>query len=136
MAEVTRNGDRIEIGSTIRIEAGPALRRRRATPEALDNGETAAHYQLGLADAMGKPIEAGAMFAFLDYHAAPVFYLFQRREIGPDDPRYKAAPDGTTPPLDEESTNLTSYTYVFDEIGTFGTEDEAIERGQALANAE
>lgn len=136
MAEVTRNGDRIEIGSTIRIESGPALRRLKATEQALDNAKTAEHYQVGLPDALGKVIAPGAMFSFLDYRGEPVFYLFQRREIGPDDPRYQAAPDGTTPPLDEGSTNVTSYTYVFDEIGTFGTEDEAIEQGLKLASEE
>lgn len=133
MAEVTRKGDRIEIGNTVRVEAGPALRRRKATDEALSNDATAPHYQLGAPDATGKPIEEGKMFSYLDYHAPPVHYVFERVDIAPDDPRYRAAPDGTTPPLDEDSTNITAYSYVFDERGSFATEDEAIEVGQRLA---
>lgn len=136
MAEVTRKGDRIEIGDTVRVESGPALRRRKATDEALSNDATADHYQVGLSDALGKPIEAGAMFTYLDYYGPRVFYVYQRAEIGPDDPRFKAQPDGESPPLDEESTNIRAYTYVFEERGVFGTEDEAIEVGQKLASEE
>lgn len=136
MAEVTRKGDRIEIGDTVRIEAGPPLRRRKATEEALANTATASHYQVGAVDALGKPIEEGQMFAFLDYYAEPVFYVFERVKIGPDDPRFTPQPDGTTPPLDEGSTNIAVYSYVFEDRGSYGTEDEAIEAGQRLASGE
>lgn len=136
MAEVTRKGDRIEIGETVRIESGPAMRRRKATAEALDNGVTAPHYQLGAPDAMGQAIEEGKMFSYLDYQNPPVFYVFERVQIGADDPRYKPQPDPTAPPLNDDSTNIASYSYVFEERGTFATEDAAIEAGQTLAGGE
>lgn len=135
MAEVVRKGDRIEIGETVRIEQGPALRRRLATAEALSNAATASHYQVGGRDAKGQVIEEGKMFSYLDYLAPPVHYVFKRRAIGPEDPRYQQRPDGTTPPLDEGSTNINGYTYVFDEVDNFANEDEAIEKGQQLAAA-
>jgi hypothetical protein len=133
MAEVTRNGDRIEIGESVRIEKGPPLRRRKATTEALSDTATATHYQLGSLDALGKPIEEGKMFAFLDYFAEPVFYVFKRRAITAEDQQFALQPDGSTPPLNDDTTNIREYTYIFEDRGTRATEDEAIELGLQLA---
>ncbi|MFL6864129.1 MAG: hypothetical protein ACJ8DZ_14130 [Allosphingosinicella sp.] len=136
MAEVNRVGDRIEIGETVRIEAGPPLRRRKAAADALDDKATAPHYQVGRPDAKGETIEEGKMFSYLDFYGPPVFYVFKRRELTKDDTAYKGAPDGTTPPLNADTTNIAGYTYVFDQVDVKATEDEAIELGQSLAAGE
>jgi len=136
MAEITRKGDRIEIGSTVRIEAGPPLRRRKATADSLANSVTAAHYQIGRPDALGKLIEEGKMFSYLDHYGEKVYYVFQRRDIGTFEEPFTGKPDGSTPPLNEGSTNIRGYSYVFEDRGSFATEDEAIEFGQQLAGEE
>lgn len=136
-AQVKQVGDRIEIGSTVRVEAGPPRRRRKATDELMATTEIAARYRVGSPDSLGHIIEKDKLFSFLDVEAQPVFYVFKRRDLEPDDHRYQPAaePDENSPPLNDDSTNIRAFTYVYDEIegSPFATQDEAIERGQAAA---
>lgn len=135
---VNRSGSLISIGTTVRVEPGPPLRRRRATEESLSDAETPARYQEGAPDASGRAIAMGEMFSYLDNYAPPVWYLYFKREIGPDDARYQPTqePDPNLPPLNPDSTNRTRYSYVFEEVGVYGTEDEAVEEGLRLAGGE
>ena len=72
------------VGSNVRIEPGPALKRATASPETLDNSVTAPHYQVGERDAMGRAIREGEEFHFLDYNAGEdgrVWYVYQEQEV-------------------------------------------------------
>lgn len=135
MAEpkVTRHGDRIEIGNDqVRVEKGPQLRRAKATEAILADDKTAPHYQLGARDSFGKVIEEGKEFAYLDVFGDPVWYLFEKVELAEDDPRYQhqIAPEDAG--LNEDTTNVVAYQYVFEERGVFDTEQQAIAAGLAL----
>jgi hypothetical protein len=71
----------IEIGTTIRVENGPARKTAIATEELLDDKVTASHYKVGLKDAMGKPIAIGEPMTYLDYKGELVWYVYQLEEI-------------------------------------------------------
>lgn len=139
-AKVTRKGERVEIGNDqARVERGPALRSAKATPTILANDKTAPHYQIGAPDSFGRPIEEGKEFAYLDHYGDPTFYLFERVAIGPDDSRYKHQVDPFDPNggrLNEDTTNTVAYRYVFEERGTFDSEDDAIAEGKRLVAAQ
>jgi hypothetical protein len=146
---VKRHGDRIEIGDTVRVERGPVLRQATATAALLANDKTAEHYHLPRVegegddaktivsrDAFGKPIEEGKRFSYLDYLGDAVFYVFERVEIDATDPRFERfAPvnDPAAQMLPEGSENVQVYSYVFEERGTYPTEDEAVATGVKLA---
>lgn len=120
-APISRVGDRIEIGGgAFRVEKGPPLRRAVATAQLLGNHQTAEHYQEGAPDALGNPIVRGEEMAFLDWLGEPVFYVYQRRE------------------LDELSQRRlkTEYAYLYEELGTYPSEEEAIAAAQALLGEE
>jgi hypothetical protein len=72
----------IEIGTTIRVENGPARKTGIATAELLDDAVTKSHYAVGLKDAMGKVIALGEPMTYLDYFGEWVWYIYQLR---PDD---------------------------------------------------
>jgi hypothetical protein len=72
----------IEIGSTIRVENGPARKTAVATKELLDDKMTASHYQVGAFDAMGKRIVLGERMTYLDYRGELVWYIYQEGEVG------------------------------------------------------
>jgi hypothetical protein len=93
----------IEIGSTIRVENGPARKvavateemepdrddEGRADPNAQskhavlpDGKKLAVHYKLSLKDAFGKKIVAGQEFTYLDYFGELVWYIYQLGEVG------------------------------------------------------
>jgi hypothetical protein len=74
----------IEIGSTIRVENGPARKTGIATRELLDDKVTASHYQVGAFDAMGKRIVLGEPMTYLDYLVEAVWYLYQLGQMGID----------------------------------------------------
>jgi hypothetical protein len=57
----------IEIDGKVRIEVGPARIKAIATKEILDDKVTAAHYAVGLPDALGKPIKIGEEFTYIDW---------------------------------------------------------------------
>jgi hypothetical protein len=75
----------IEIGSTIRVENGPAQKVAVATKELLDNAVTASHYQVGAFDSMGKRIVLGESMTYLDYLAEDVWYIYQLGQMGIDE---------------------------------------------------
>jgi hypothetical protein len=70
----------IEIGTTIRVENGPARKTTIATKELLDDVVTKSHYAVGLKDAMGKVIVIGEPMTYLDYFGEWVWYIYQLRE--------------------------------------------------------
>ncbi|MBE3088019.1 MAG: hypothetical protein IMZ71_02735 [Chloroflexi bacterium] len=72
----------IEIGTTIRVENGPARKTAIATEELLDNKVIASHYQAGLKDALGKVIILGEPMTYLDYRGELVWYIYQLQEVG------------------------------------------------------
>lgn len=72
----------IEIGTTIRVENGPARKTAVATKALLDDAVTASHYAVGERDAMGKEIVLGEPMSYLDYFGEWVWYVYQLR---PDD---------------------------------------------------
>lgn len=74
----------IEIGSTIRVENGPARKVAVATRELLDDAVTARHYQEGALDAMGKRIVLGEPMTYLDYLGELVWYIYQLGRMGLD----------------------------------------------------
>ena len=122
MATVSNKGEMLIVGSNIRIERGAALAKAVATPELLSNDKTAPHYAVGLQDAKGEFIEEGKEFHYLDFggEAAEgkyVYYVYKRRELTPE----------------EQEARQTSYTYIYDEIGTRATEEAAIEFAQKHA---
>lgn len=136
-------------GDTIRIEAGPALVKAKATPENLSDEVTAEHYRLpfeaphpttneptvfSALDALGNPIEEGADFHYLDHlntrapDAGPVFYLYQM--LPPTASEKKArAHDGTGDAGIPASDGSEPF---FHEVGTFQTEEQAINAALAL----
>jgi hypothetical protein len=83
----------IEIGSTIRVENGPARKTAVATPELLDDKMTASHYQVGAFDAMGKRIVLGESMTYLDYRGKWVWYIYQLKddETAPEGKRWMPA---------------------------------------------
>lgn len=67
----------VEIDGVVRLEQGPIRRREIATEEILDNAVTARHYQVGLPDALGKPIVIGESFDFIDWKSREkVWYVY------------------------------------------------------------
>ena len=72
----------IEIGSTIRVENGPARKVAVATAELMDDKVTASHYQVGAFDAMGKRIVLGESMTYLDYRGELVWYIYQLSDVG------------------------------------------------------
>lgn len=131
-----RKGDRLELdGGRFRIEAGPALKRAKATPDLLDDAKTAAHYQPGLNDAKGEEIVVGKPFRYLDYLNDAVFYLFEKVDVDPADPESPYhVPEGSVT-LREGNVDVSQYTYVYEERGTFESEDEAVAGAEQIAGA-
>ncbi|MBE3063853.1 MAG: hypothetical protein IMZ69_02400 [Spirochaetes bacterium] len=72
----------IEIGTTIRVENGPARKTAIATEELLDDAVTVSHYHIGLKDALGKVIVLGEPMTYLDYRGEDVWYVYQLQEVG------------------------------------------------------
>jgi hypothetical protein len=66
----------IEIGTTIRIENGPARKDAIATKELLDDTVTKSHYAVGLRDALGKVIVLGESMTYLDYFGDWAWYVY------------------------------------------------------------
>jgi hypothetical protein len=81
----------IEIDGKVRIEVGPARFKAIATKELLDDKVTAAHYQVGLPDALGKPIELGKEFTYIDWKglSAPVHYIYALEAVDETDDKGK-----------------------------------------------
>ena len=71
------NADLIEIDGVVRVERGPKTVTAIATAELLDNSATAAHYQEGAADAIGKPIAVGEEMTYHDWLGEWSFHLYQ-----------------------------------------------------------
>jgi hypothetical protein len=76
--------ERIEVGTTVRVENGPTRKTTIATEEVLDDKVTAVHYKVGQGDAMGKPIVLGEEMTYLDYRGQWVWYIYQLGEVGID----------------------------------------------------
>jgi len=72
----------IEIGTTIRVENGPARKTAVATKELLDDAVTASHYKVGERDALGKVIVLGELMTYLDYLGDLVWYIYKIGEVG------------------------------------------------------
>ena len=98
----------IEIGTTIRVENGPARKTAIATKELLDDAVTARHYQVGEHDAMGKTIALGEPMTYLDYKGEWVWYIYQLRddETAPDGKRWILAAIETTKESALEAAHL------------------------------
>jgi hypothetical protein len=71
----------------VRVEPGPARRTAVATEELLADAATAKHYQVGLRDAAGDPIEIGKEMTYLDYRATRVWKVYLLSDAG-DGERY------------------------------------------------
>jgi hypothetical protein len=70
----------IEIGTTIRVENGPARKTAVVTEELLDDAVTARHYKMGEQDALGKKIVLGESMTYLDYFGEWVWYIYRLDE--------------------------------------------------------
>jgi hypothetical protein len=129
-----RKGDRLELdGGRFRVEAGPALKRAKATETLLSNDQTAEHYQHGLPDAKGEEITLGQHFHYLDYLNPYVFYLYEKVDVDPSDPDSPYhVPEGSVT-LRDDNVDVSKYTYVYEERGAFETEDEAVAQAERLA---
>lgn len=82
--DIVRNddGNLIEIDGKVRVEAGPRRRREIATQELLSDVVTAAHYQVGKPDALGKIIALGEPMDFIDWRSPErTFYVYQLEEV-------------------------------------------------------
>lgn len=133
-----RTGSLVQIGSTIRIEPGPALIKAEATPELLADDVTAPHYYAGerdtglvddegnpvmkkALDALANPIELGKEMSYLNWvgfqkgEPEQDFYLYQLQR-----------------PTAAEKKERESDEPFYREIGVFDTEEEAISAGLAL----
>jgi hypothetical protein len=71
-----------EFGPRVRVEAGAARKTAIATEELLSNAATAARYQVGAKDALGKPIALGEPMTYLDDLAPAVWYVYQADATG------------------------------------------------------
>ena len=118
MATVSKKGELIVVGSNVRIEQGPVLRKAIANSDILSNEKTAAHYQTGAVDAAGNVIEEGKEFSYLDWGGSDnpgktTYYIYVKEDVS-DDPE-------------------TSYEYRYKEVATRATEEAAIEFAQKYA---
>lgn len=66
----------IEVGSSVRVENGPAQKVGIATVTLLNDKNTASHYQVGALDAMGQRIVLGKPMTYLDYRGPWVWYIY------------------------------------------------------------
>lgn len=125
MAEVTREGNILQIGESVRIESGPLRKTATATEELLDNAVTASHYQVDRADADGKPIQIGEDMTYLDWlghsegaDGATGHYVYKLEPMTDAEVEERGAEPGAT---------------IWREIGCEATEEAAL--ALALANA-
>jgi hypothetical protein len=80
--EIRKISDTItEIDGKVRIEVGHVRRRDVATKELLDDKVTAAHYQVGAPDAVGKAIKLGEPMDYIDWRSEERVYYVYRREM-------------------------------------------------------
>jgi hypothetical protein len=81
--DIKKLGDTItEIDGKVRIEIGHVRRTEVATEELLSNEVTAAHYAVGLKDALGNVITLGKSMAYIDWLAPDrVFYVYRLEEV-------------------------------------------------------
>lgn len=73
-----------EIDEKVRIESGPVRKKIVATAENLgEEGVFASHYQIGGVDSMGKVIEEGKEFDYIDWNGDGLaFYVYKKDEAG------------------------------------------------------
>lgn len=99
-------------------------------------------------DALGKLIEVGKPMTYLDHGGnvepgSRCFYIYAKRPVDPTkeffdndtaNPHYvpEHVRDGALLADDGTPPNRTHYTYIFEEIDTRPTEEEAVARGQEL----
>lgn len=95
MARVEITENLIEIDGVVRVESGPALRVAVATPELLDNQNTAEHYQDGGFDAVGAPISVGQEMTYLDWMGEPVWYVYCWEVMPPELAAARELPEGS-----------------------------------------
>ena len=69
----------IEVGATVRVENGPALKTGTATEELLE--DLHGWYSVGAFDARGKPVVAGEAMHYLDWAGPWVWYLSELRGL-------------------------------------------------------
>lgn len=131
--EFKRSGDLVEIGDSIRVEAGPRLVTKTAdaeliarmseqsSPAAVNSPDEGRPHRV-LLDAKGNVVEEGAEIQVYDRDGfregadgGKVYYLYRLREREEDEP---------------EGHNDT---HVWAEEGVYPTEEEAISAGLALA---
>lgn len=99
-------------------------------------------------DALGKPIKIGEKMSYLDHGGDKAmgercFYLYRKVKIDPTAPTLENGDenphfvpehirDGALLLDDDTPANVTHYTYKFEEIGTFSTEESAMAAGKEL----
>lgn len=71
-----------EIDGKLRIEAGYARKTAVATPDILKDSVTKEHYVEGAFDAVGRVIEMGKDFSYLDYYGPAVYWVYKLDEDG------------------------------------------------------
>lgn len=77
MSEVIQVSDTMStIGLRVRVEKGPVLKSAIANDETLSDDVTAPHYALGKRDKMGKIIQLGEVFHYLDYKGEKVWHVY------------------------------------------------------------
>jgi hypothetical protein len=85
MAHGTKREPMIEIGTTVRVENGPARKTAVASKALLEDAVTAHHYAVGQKDAMGKVIVLGEPMTYLDYLGTWVWYVYQLEAVPIED---------------------------------------------------
>lgn len=129
-----------EIGTRIRIEAGPRRVTGVATEELLSDSVTAKHYQVGRPDALGKQIVLGQEMTYLDWRAFRSgvdidYYVYHLEEVGINERGEVLFPDSPfirkTRPLQGSSVAFRTEDRWLP-VGEFDTEVEALAFAQTL----
>lgn len=115
--------DRVtQVSETVRIEAGPPIKRSTATKNTLSNDVTASHYVKGGRDAFGKTIEIGKQFHYVDWKCGEEDYVFTLYQLR-DDAGHIAEAE-----FDDDGNRVARYQIV----DRYATHDAALEAAQKL----
>lgn len=123
------------VGDKFRIEPGPRVLKAVATPELLDNSQTALHYALEIndtpegedprpgVDALGETIELGKEMTYLDWtgvqqgrEGSLVFYAYELDDMTKAEIKARTSEEGVEP---EDQT-------IWRELGFYETHDDAL----------
>lgn len=95
--------DRVEVSDCIivfdgavLIEYGPVYKTAVATEELLSNEITAAHYQVGAPDSMGKVIEIGQAMTYVDWLGEHAWFVYKDTPMSEDEAETRGVAPGSS----------------------------------------